>query len=606
MPSYNPPLRDMQFLMHEVFKVTETYQQIPKYAEVDADTINAVVEEAGKFAANVTFPLNISGDEEGCTLNKETHEVTTPKGFKQAYAQFIEGGWPALSCDPEYGGQGLPFVLNSALYEMLNSANQAWTMYPGLSHGAYEALHAYGTPEQKKTYLGKLTSGEWTGTMCLTEPHCGTDLGLLRTKAEPLADGTYKITGNKIFISAGEHDFTDNIVHLVLARLPDAPAGSKGISLFVVPKFKVNADGSLGERNPIFCGALEHKMGIHGNATAQINIDGAIGTLVGEPNKGLQAMFVMMNAARLGVGNQSLGLTEVAYQNALAYAKDRLQMRSLSGVKAKDKPADPIIVHPDVRRMLLTAKAYAEGGRALSTFCALLLDKELYHPDEKVRKDSGELVALLTPIVKAFITDNGWEATTLSQQVFGGHGFIKEWGMEQFVRDARINMIYEGTNSIQALDLLGRKILGNQGATLKKFGKLIAQLVEEEGVNEKMSEFITPIAMLGDQMTKFTTEIGFKGMQNPDDVGAAAVDYLRVAGHLVFGYLFARMAQVALREIEKSTSAAGGAGNADPFYLGKLQTARFYFAKLFPETLTLMRTARAGSQSLMDSDAALA
>lgn len=598
MPSYNPPLRDMQFLMHEVFKVTETYQQIPKYAEVDADTINAVVEEAGKFAANVTFPLNISGDEEGCTLNKETHEVTTPKGFKQAYAQFIEGGWPALSCDPEYGGQGLPFVLNSALYEMLNSANQAWTMYPGLSHGAYEALHAYGTPEQKKTYLGKLTSGEWTGTMCLTEPHCGTDLGMLRTKAEPLADGSYKITGNKIFISAGEHDFTSNIVHLVLARLPDAPVGSKGISLFVVPKFKVKADGSLGERNPIFCGALEHKMGIHGNATAQINIDGAIGTLVGEPNKGLQAMFVMMNAARLGVGNQSLGLTEVAYQNALAYAKDRLQMRSLSGVKAKDKPADPIIVHPDVRRMLLTAKAYAEGGRALSTFCGLLLDKELHHPDEKVRKDSGELVALLTPIVKAFITDNGWTATTLSQQVFGGHGFIKEWGMEQFVRDARINMIYEGTNGIQALDLLGRKILGNQGATLKKFGKLIAQLVEEEGVNEKMSEFITPIAVLGEQMTKFTTEIGFKGMQNPDEVGAAAVDYLRVAGHLVFGYLFARMAQVALREI--------AAGNADPFYLGKLQTARFYFAKLFPETATLMRTARAGSQSLMDSDAALA
>lgn len=598
MPSYNPPLRDMQFLMHEVFKVTETYQQIPKYAEVDADTINAVVEEAGKFAANVAFPLNISGDEEGCTLNKETHEVTTPKGFKQAYAQFIEGGWPALSCDPEYGGQGLPFVLNSALYEMLNSANQAWTMYPGLSHGAYEALHAYGTPEQKKIYLGKLTSGEWTGTMCLTEPHCGTDLGMLRTKAEPQADGSYKITGNKIFISAGEHDFTSNIVHLVLARLPDAPVGSKGISLFVVPKFKVKADGSLGERNPIFCGALEHKMGIHGNATAQINIDGAIGTLVGEPNKGLQAMFVMMNAARLGVGNQSLGLTEVAYQNALAYAKDRLQMRSLSGVKAKDKPADPIIVHPDVRRMLLTAKAYAEGGRALSTFCGLLLDKELHHPDEKVRKDSGELVALLTPIVKAFITDNGWTATTLSQQVFGGQGFIKEWGMEQFVRDARINMIYEGTNGIQALDLLGRKILGNQGATLKKFGKLIAQLVEEEGVNEKMSEFITPIAVLGEQMTKFTTEIGFKGMQNPDEVGAAAVDYLRVAGHLVFGYLFARMAQVALREI--------AAGNADPFYLGKLQTARFYFAKLFPETATLMRTARAGSQSLMDSDAALA
>lgn len=601
MPSYNPPLRDMQFLMHEVFKVTDDYRQMTAHAEVDADTINAVLEEAGKFAANVTFPLNISGDAEGCVLNKETHEVTTPKGFKEAYQKYVEGGWPSLSCDTAYGGQGLPFAVNSALYEMLNSANQAWTMYPGLSHGAYEALHVHGTEEQKKLYLPKLTSGEWTGTMCLTEPHCGTDLGLLRTKAEPVAgapEGTYKITGNKIFISAGEHDFTENIVHLVLARLPDAPPGSKGISLFVVPKFVVKADGSLGERNPIFCGALEHKMGIHGNATAQINIDGAIGTLVGQPNKGLQAMFVMMNAARLGVGNQSLGLTEVAYQNALAYAKDRLQMRGLSGTKAKDKPADPIIVHPDVRRMLLTAKAYAEGGRALVTYCAFLIDKEFNHPDEKVRKDSAELVALLTPIVKAFITDNGWTATTMSQQVYGGHGFITEWGMEQFVRDARINMIYEGTNGIQALDLLGRKVLGNQGASLKKFGKLVAQLVEEEGVNEKMAEFINPIAYLGDQMTKFTTEIGFKGMQNPDEVGAASVDYLRVAGHLVFGYFFARMAQVALREIAK--------GNTDPFYQAKLQTARFYFAKLFPETATLMRTARAGSKSLMDTDAALA
>ena len=598
MPSYQPPLRDMQFLLHEVFEVTQEFKAMPRHAEVDAETVNAVLEEAGKFASDVIFPLNISGDEEGCTLNRDTHEVTTPKGFKQAYAQYVEGGWAALSCDPDYGGQGLPFVVNQCLYEMLNSANQAWTMYPGLSHGAYEALHAHGTDAQKQLYLPKLTSGEWTGSMCLTEAHCGTDLGLLRTKAEPLPDGSYKLTGNKIFISAGEHDFTSNIVHLVLARLPDAPVGSKGISLFVVPKFLVNADGSLGERNPIFCGGLEHKMGIHGNATAQLNLDGAVGTMVGQPNKGLAAMFVMMNAARLGVGNQSLGLTEVAYQNALAYAKDRLQMRSLSGTKAKDKPADPIIVHPDVRRMLLTAKAYAEGGRALVTYCAFLIDKEFNHPDEKVRKDSAELVALLTPIVKAFITDNGWTATTMSQQVYGGHGFITEWGMEQFVRDARINMIYEGTNGIQALDLLGRKVLGNQGATLKKFGKLVGRLVEEEGVNEKMAEFINPIALLGEQMTKFTTEIGFKGMQNPDEVGAASVDYLRVAGHLVFGYLFARMAQVALREIAK--------GNADPFYLAKLQTARFYFAKLFPETATLMRTARAGSRVLMDTDAALA
>jgi alkylation response protein AidB-like acyl-CoA dehydrogenase len=598
MPTYTPPLRDMQFVMHEVLKVSDEFKAMPPHAEVDVDTINAVIEEAGKFAAEVTFPLNISGDTEGCVLDKTTHEVKPPSGFKEAYAKYVEGGWAALSCDPAYGGQGLPFVLNQCLYEMMNSANQAWTMYPGLSHGAYEALHAHGTDEQKKIYLPKLTSGEWTGTMCLTEPHCGTDLGLLRTKAEPQADGTYKITGNKIFISAGEHDMTSNIVHLVLARLPDAPKGSKGISLFVVPKFKVNADGSLGERNPIYCTGLEHKMGIHGNATAQIAIDGATGTLVGEPNKGLAAMFVMMNAARLGVGNQSLGLTEVAYQNALAYAKDRLQMRSLSGVKAKDKEADPIIVHPDVRKMLLTAKAYAEGGRALQIFCTLLLDKVHSHPDEKVRKESEEMVALLTPIVKAFITDNGHIATNACMQVFGGHGFIKEWGMEQYVRDNRINMIYEGTNTVQSLDLLGRKILANNGATLKKFGKLIGKLVEEEGVNEKMAEFINPIAMLGDQMTKFTTEIGFKGMQNPDEVGAAAVDYLRVAGHLVFGYMFARMAQVALRQI--------AAGSTDPFYTAKLQTARFYFAKLFPETATLMRTARSGSAVLMDTDAALA
>jgi alkylation response protein AidB-like acyl-CoA dehydrogenase len=598
MPTYTPPIRDMQFVMHEVLNVADEYKAMPAHADVDVATINAILEEGGKFAAEVTFPLNMAGDEQGCVLDKNTHEVTTPKGFKEAYHKYVEGGWPALSCDPEYGGQGLPIVVNQCFYEMLNSANQAWTMYPGLTHGAYEALHAHGTPEQKQTYLPKLTSGEWTGTMCLTEPHCGTDLGMLRTKAEPQSDGTYKLTGSKIFISAGEHDMVANIVHLVLARLPDAPKGSKGISLFVVPKYNVNKDGTLGARNSIYCTGLEHKMGIHGNATAQITLEGAVGTMVGEPNKGLQAMFVMMNAARIGVGMQSLGLTEVAYQNALAYAKDRIQGRSLSGPKSKDQPADPIIVHPDVRKMLLTAKAYAEGGRALALYCALLIDRELKHPDEKVRKEAEELVALLTPIVKAFTTDNGWIATSACMQVFGGHGYIKESGVEQFVRDSRINMIYEGTNTIQSLDLLGRKVLGNNGATLKKFGKLVAQLVEEEGVNEKMAEFINPIAYLGDQMTKFTTEIGFKGFQNPDEVGAAAVDYLRVAGHLVFGYFWARMAQVAVREI--------AAGNTDPFYQAKLQTARFYFAKLFPETATLMRTARAGAKPLMDTDLALA
>jgi len=598
MPTYTPPLRDMQFVMHEVLNVVDALKVCPQHADIDTDTINAVLEEGGKFAVEVIFPLNISGDEEGCKLDRDTHAVTTPKGFKEAFEQYVAGGWPGLGSDPAFGGQGLPMVVNTCFYEMLNSANQAWTMYPGLTHGAHAALHTHGTDAQKQTYLHKMTSGEWTGSMCLTEPHCGTDLGLMRTKAEPLADGTYKITGNKIFISAGEHDMAANIVHLVLARLPDAPPGIKGVSLFVVPKFNVNPDGSLGERNGIYCGGLEHKMGIHGNATAQIVIDGAIGTMVGQPNKGMQGMFVMMNAARLGVGNQSLGLTEVAYQNALAYAKDRIQMRSLSGPKAKDKPADPIIVHPDVRKMLLTAKAYAEGGRALAVYCSLLLDKEHSHPDAKVRADSGEMLSLLTPIVKAFLTDNGHISTNACMQVFGGHGFIKEWGMEQYVRDNRINMIYEGTNTIQSLDLLARKVLGNNGTTLKKFGKLVGALVAEEGVNEKMAEFINPIAYLGDQLTKLTTELGFKGFQNPDEVGAAAVDYLRVAGHLVFGYFWARMAQVALREI--------AAGNNDPFYLAKLQTARFYFAKLFPETASLMRTARSGSAVLMDTDAVFA
>jgi alkylation response protein AidB-like acyl-CoA dehydrogenase len=595
MAQYNPPLRDMQFLLHEVFNVAGELQALPAHKDIDADTINAVLEEGGKFASQVIFPLNRSGDEEGCTLNKETHEVTPPKGFKEAYKQYVEGGWPSLSCDPAYGGQGLPVTVNQCIYEMLNSANQAWTMYPGLSHGAYEALHAHGTDEQKQTYLPKLTSGEWTGTMCLTEPHCGTDLGLLRTKAEPQADGTYKITGQKIFISAGEHDMAPNIVHLVLARLPDAPAGSKGISLFVVPKFLVNADGSLGKRNGIFCAGLEEKMGIHGNATAQLVLENAVGTLVGQPNKGLMAMFVMMNAARLGVGNQGLGLTEVAYQNAVVYAKDRIQMRALSGPKAADKPADPIIVHPDVRKMLLTARAYAEGGRALSMWTSLQLDKEISSDDEDVRKECGDLVALITPIVKAFLTDNAWISTSHCMQVYGGHGFIKEWGMEQYVRDARINMIYEGTNTIQSLDLLGRKVLGDNGAKLKKFGKIVTEFVEAEGTNEAMQEFVNPLADLGEKVVKLTTEIGMKAFGNQDEVGAAAVDYLRVAGHLVMGYFWARMAKVAL---EKQ-------GSGDPFYTAKLATARFYFAKLLPETASLIRTARAGLKPLMEMDEAL-
>jgi len=597
MPTYQAPLKDMQFVLHDVLKVTEDFAQVPAHQDLDADTVNAVLEEAGKFAAEVLTPLNRVGDVQGGTLDRDTHEVKTPDGFKAAYQQYCEGGRDALSCEPELGGQGLPVIVNQCLYEMLNSANQAWTMYPGLTHGAYSALSAHGSEEQKQTYLPKLTSGEWTGTMCLTEPHCGTDLGMMRTKAEPQADGTYVLTGQKIFISSGEHDMADNIVHLVLARLPDAPPGTKGISLFVVPKFRVNSDGSLGERNPIFCSGLEEKMGIHGNATCQMTLDGAVGTLVGQPNKGLNAMFVMMNGARIGVGMQSLGLTEVAYQNALAYAKDRIQMRSLSGVKAHDKPADPIIVHPDVRKMLLTAKAYAEGGRALALFAAQLLDREHAHPDAAVRQDAAKMLALLTPVVKAFITDNAWLSTSHCLQVFGGHGFIQEWGMEQFVRDSRINMIYEGTNTIQSLDLLGRKVLGDQGEVLKKFGEMVMALMQEEKDNAEMSEFLQPLGWLSQKVQEGTMSLGMRAMRDPDVVGAAAVDYMRVVGHWVFGYFWARMAQVAMAKI--------AAGDRDPFYVAKVQTAKFYFAKLFPETGSLLRTMQAEVDVVLDTDAAL-
>jgi alkylation response protein AidB-like acyl-CoA dehydrogenase len=595
MPSYRAPLRDMQFVLHELLEVDTALSALPAHASLDAATINQVLEEGGKFVAEVIFPLNHSGDREGCHFNAETHTVTTPQGFADAYRRYVDAGWPSLSCDPEFGGQGLPMVLNNAFYEMLNSANQAWTMYPGLSHGAYECLHAHGTPEQQALYLPKLVSGEWTGTMCLTEAHCGTDLGLLRTKAMPDADGSYRLTGNKIFISAGEHDLAANIVHLVLARLPDAPPGTKGISLFVVPKFMPNAQGQPGERNAITCGAIEHKMGIHGNATCQINLDGATGWLIGEPHRGLNAMFVMMNAARLGVGMQSLGLTEVAYQNARAYALERTQGRSLTGPKSESQPADTIIVHPDVRRMLLTARAFAEGGRAFTSYVALMIDRELNHPDEDERKQAADEVALLTPIVKAFLTDNAWIATSEALQVFGGHGYIAEWGMEQYVRDARINMIYEGTNTIQSLDLLGRKVLMGNGEKLRAFGDKIKSFIDENGTDEAMSEFITPLADIGDKVTKLTMEIGMKAFQNRDEVGAAAVPYLRVIGHLMFAYFFARMAKIAL---EKSS-------DGDDFYQAKLGVARFYFARLLPETAMLIRQARSGAGTLMAMDANL-
>ena len=595
MGQYTAPLRDIQFVMHELLDASNVLKQIPRYADIDADTINQVVEEGGKFASKVLFPLNQSGDREGCHLDTTTHKVKTPAGFAEAYRQFVDGGWGALACDPDFGGQGLPVFVNNCIYELMNSANQAWTMYPGLSHGAYECIHAHGTPEQKAMYLPPLTSGEWTGTMCLTESHCGTDLGLLRTKAEPQADGSYKLTGGKIFISAGEHEMSSNIIHLVLGRLPGAPKGTKGISLFIVPKFIPNADGSVGARNTITCGAIEEKMGIHGNSTCQMNLDEATGWLIGEGGKGLNAMFVMMNAARLGVGMQSLGLTEVAYQNAVAYAKDRLQMRSLSGPKAPDKEADPIIVHPDVRRMLLSNRAYAECGRAFTYFIAMQIDLELGHPDPAVRKDAGDLVALLTPIVKAFVTENGWIGTSEAMQVFGGHGYISEWGMEQYVRDARINMIYEGTNAIQSLDLLGRKILPDNGAKLKKFGALVETFIKENAADEAMKEFIEPLADVAEKVGKLTMEIGMKAFQNPDEVGAAAVPYLRIVGHMVYSYFFARMAKIALAKQD----------SGDTFYKAKLATTRFYFARLLPEIAMLVRQARSGSKVLLELEAEL-
>jgi alkylation response protein AidB-like acyl-CoA dehydrogenase len=592
MSQYVPPLRDMQFVIHEVLDAVPQINGLADHAEVSRELVDQVLEEGGRFCAEVLFPLNRSGDEEGCTY--DDGEVRTPAGFKQAWQQFCEAGWPTLTASTEFGGQGLPNTVGMAFQEMLNSANQAWTMYPGLTHGAYDCVAAHGTPEQKALYLPKLVSGEWTGTMCLTEPHCGTDLGLLRSRAEPQPDGSYRITGNKIFISSGEHDLAENIIHLVLARLPDAPAGTKGISLFLVPKVVPNQDGSLGARNGIRCGRIEEKMGIHGNSTCAMDLDGAQGWLVGEPNRGLQAMFVMMNAARIGVGLQSLGLMETAYQNSLAYAKERLQARSLTGPKAPDKPADPIIVHPDVRRMLLTQKAYTEGARCFAYWLALQADVAAGHPDDDERKAANDLLTLLTPVVKAFITDNAFLTTNLALQVYGGHGYIREWGMEQYVRDSRINMIYEGTNTIQSLDLLGRKVLADNGAKLRAFGEQIRALIEEEGTNEAMAEFVNPLADLAGKVEKFTMEIGMKAMGNPDEAGAAAVDYLRVIGHLVMSFFWAKMARVALARIDAQGE------SAEPIYRSKLATARFYFAKLQPETAMLIRSARAGARPLMD------
>jgi alkylation response protein AidB-like acyl-CoA dehydrogenase len=591
MPSYHAPLRDMRFVMFELLDAQTVLNKMPAYVDLDTDTINAVLEEGAKFAENIAFPLNQSGDLEGCTFHGNG-VVTTPKGFKEAYQQFSDAGWPALSCDVSYGGQGLPRLLNNRLYEMMNSANQAWLMYSGLSHSAYECLMAHGTEQQKDLYLPKIISGQWSGTMCLTEPHCGTDLGLLKTKAEPFGDDSYKISGTKIFITSGEHDIAENILHLVLARLPHAPAGNKGISLFLVPKFIPNASGDIGERNAIFAGSIEHKMGIHGNATCVMNMDSARGWLIGEPHKGLAAMFVMMNSARLGVGMQSLGLAETAHQNATAYAKDRLQGRALTGAKNLDKAADSIIVHPDVRRMLLTSRAYTEAGRALTTWIALLIDQEESGLDADTKKHSEDIVSLLTPVVKAFITDNAFETTNLCLQVFGGHGYIREWGMEQYVRDARINMIYEGTNGIQALDLLGRKVMGDGGRKLSVFIKLIVEFIDSQKPDPAMQEFIEPLSSCVQSVQTLTQEIAINSHNSPNEIGAASAPYLRLIGHLSYAWMWARMAAIA---IEKQDS-------KDDFYNAKLATARFYYAKLLPETLSLIANIKSGADSVMAMD----
>jgi len=592
MPDYQAPLRDLRFVMDELLDFPGHYAKLPGGDDATPDVVGAILEEGARFSREVLLPINQSGDREGCLL--EGGEVKAPRGFKEAYRQYVEGGWPGLAAEPEFGGQGLPHSLGMALSEMTCATNLAWGMYPGLSHGAADALRHHGSDEQKATYLTKLVEGVWTGTMCLTEPHCGTDLGLIKTRAVPADDGGYDISGTKIFISAGEHDLAENIVHLVLAKLPDAPEGSKGISLFVVPKYlpedMPDENGNPGARNGVSCGSLEHKMGIHGNATCVMNFDGARGYLVGRPHKGLSCMFTMMNVARIGVGIQGLGLMEASFQNSLAYARDRLQMRALSGAKAPAKPADPIIVHPDVRRMLLTQKAFAEGGRMLVMYTAQLVDLVEQGQDPAERERAETLLGLLTPIVKAFLTEVGFEATNEGVQVFGGHGFIKEWGMEQLVRDARITRLYEGTTGIQALDLLGRKVLMSQGETLKVFTKEIHQFCKAEADNSALQEFVAPLAGLNAEWGELTMGVGMKAMNDREEVGAASVDYLMYAGYVTLAYLFARAAK-------QSHQALGG--EEDAFYRAKLDTARFFYQRLLPRTRAHAEMIKAGGASLM-------
>ncbi|PID62012.1 MAG: acyl-CoA dehydrogenase [Gammaproteobacteria bacterium] len=593
MPTYNPPLQDMRFVLHDVLDYDSHYARLG-VEDADPDTVDAILEEGAKFAHEVLSPLNAVGDREGCQWNDGV--VTTPAGFREAYAQYVDAGWPSMTQPARHGGQGLPESLGTILTEMMGTANWAWSMYPGLSHGAMNTLAAHGTEEQQKTYLEPLVSGVWTGTMCLTESHCGTDLGLLKTRAEPADDGSYRITGQKIFISAGEHDLSENIVHIVLARLPDAPKGTRGISLFIVPKYLPGAaGGEVGERNAVNCGSVEHKMGIHANATCVLNFDGARGFLIGPPNRGLNCMFTFMNTARIGTALQGLAHAELAFQGSLAYARERLQMRSLSGAAEPDKPADPIIVHPDVRRMLLTQKALAEGGRMFLYHCASLVDLAHDSPDEAERAAAEQELALLTPIAKAFLTETGFEAANLGLQCFGGHGYIKEWGMEQNVRDSRISMLYEGTTGIQAIDLLGRKVLGSRGAILRAYTKQIHRFCEMHAEEPRMVAFITPLKRLNREWGELTRRIGMAALQDPEEAGAASVDYLMYSGYVVLAFFWAQAAATAQRMLDVDEGDVS-------FLSAKLFTARFYYQRLLPRTRSLADTMLSGADNLMGLD----
>ena len=595
MQVYTPPLRDMRFVLHELHGSAEL-SKLKGLEELSPDLIDAVLEEAGKFVTEVLAPLNQSGDLEGCTY--ENGVVRTPKGFKEAYTAFRAGGWNGIACDPQYGGQGLPASVNKLVEEMLCSGNLAFGICPGLTHGAYQALKAYASEELKERFLPKMVDGVWSGSMCLTEPQCGTDLGLVRTRAEPQPDGSYRVTGNKIFISAGEQDMTENIVHLVLARLPDAPKGIKGISLFLVPKFLPKEDGSVGPRNGVLCTGIEHKMGIHGSSTCQMSFDEATGWLVGEPHKGMRAMFAMMNSERLSVGTQGLGLGEAAYQAAVVYAKERLQGRALSGAKHPDKPADPIIVHPDVRRTLMTMRAYNEGCRALAGWVARALDLMERAEDPEDRKRAEDFTALMTPIVKALFTDLGFEATSMGMQVYGGHGYIRDHGMEQYVRDARIAMIYEGTNGVQALDLVGRKLPAHMGRYLRSFFHPVLNYMDAKLDDENLGPLITPLSKAFGALQLATAHIAEKGLKDPEEAGAAATPYLRLFGLVALGYMWVRMAEVAY---EKRVSNPDDAA----FYDAKIVTARFFMEKILPDVAALWGSIKAGKGAMMELDEAM-